>query len=98
MIMIRMLYKFFLPAAACSALLAADADLILYHGKIATLDAKSTTATAVSIKAGRITRVGADADIRKSEAGAATRQIDLQGKTVLPGLIDAHVHVLSAGL
>ena len=82
----------------CSALWAADADLILYHGKVITLDGRSSIASAVAIKGGRISRVGSDAEVRTGEGGAATKLIDLQGKTVLPGLIDNHVHVLSAGL
>jgi predicted amidohydrolase YtcJ len=82
----------------CATLSASDADLILYNGKIVTLGGRSSTYSAVAIKAGRILRVGSDADLRKNEAGAHTQQIDLEGKCVLPGLIDAHVHALSAGL
>jgi predicted amidohydrolase YtcJ len=90
-----------LPAAIflCGiSLWGSDADLILYHGKIVTLDGKSSISSAVAIKGGRIISVGSDADVRKNEAGPHTNQIDLQGKCVLPGLIDNHVHVLSAGL
>jgi predicted amidohydrolase YtcJ len=75
----------------------ADADLILYHGKIVTVDAQFSVREAVAIKAGKITAVGRDADVLK-ERGAATRVIDLKGRTVLPGLFDSHVHALEAGL
>jgi predicted amidohydrolase YtcJ len=81
---------------SCS-LLAADADLILHNGKIVTADPKFTIAQAVAIKDGRITAVGGNNAVLK-ERGANTRMIDLAGKTVLPGLIDAHVHALGAGL
>jgi predicted amidohydrolase YtcJ len=90
-----------LPAAimvCASALLGADADLVLYQGKIVTMDGNSSIATAVAIKNGRITRLGSDADVRKSEAGPHTKEINLAGKCVVPGLIDAHVHPLGAGL
>ena len=46
---------------------------------------------------GRIAAVGTDADIRKL-AGPATRTIDLQGRTVIPGLIDSHMHAMRAAL
>ena len=52
-----------------SVLYAADADLLLYNGKIVTLDSKSSIASAVAIKAGRISRVGTDNQVRGSEAG-----------------------------
>ena len=81
----------------CVSLFGADADLILYHGKIVTLDSASSVATAVAMKDGRITRVGSDRDVR-ADASPRTKQVDLLGKTVLPGLIDAHVHPLGAGL
>src|ERR1051326_5381814 len=90
-----------IPAAIflCSTVvLASDSDLILYNGRIITLSGRVPTASAVAVKDGRISRVGADQDVRGVEAGPNTAQIDLQGKCVLPGLIDNHVHALSAGL
>jgi predicted amidohydrolase YtcJ len=76
---------------------AADADLILHNGKVVTVDARFSIAQAVAMKGGRITAVGRDAEVLK-ERGAATRTIDLKGRTVLPGLFDSHVHALEAGL
>lgn len=81
-----------LPAAA------ADADLILHHGKVVTVDAAFRVVEAIAIKGGRITAAGTSAEILKSERSPRTRVVDLGGKTVLPGLIDAHVHALEAGL
>jgi predicted amidohydrolase YtcJ len=77
---------------------AANADLILHNGKIVTVDAKFTIHQALAVKDGRIAAAGASSAILASERGAATKIIDLAGKTVLPGLIDAHVHALDSGL
>ena len=85
-------------ACLVSAAFAADADLILYHGKIVTVDPKFTIAQAVAVKDGVIAMVGTDADVLRSERGPRTQAIDLQGKTVLPGLFDNHVHAIEAGL
>ena len=63
------------------------AALILYNGRITTLDRSNPTATAVAIGDGKFVRVGRDADVM-SLAGSATRVIDLKGRRVLPGLID----------
>src|SRR6266545_2829819 len=82
----------------CLPALAADADLILQNGRIVTVDAAFAVVEAVAIQNGRITAVGASADILAKERSSRTRVIDLAGKTVLPGLIDAHVHALEAGL
>jgi predicted amidohydrolase YtcJ len=72
-------------------------DTILLNGKIVTLDARSTIAPALAIDEGRITAVGSSDDIRKL-AGPATRVIDLRGRTVIPGLIDSHLHAIRAAL
>jgi predicted amidohydrolase YtcJ len=87
-----------LLSALVNTIAAADSDLILHNGKIATLDALNTITQAIAFKNGRITAVGASADVLRSERGQHTRIVDLEGKTVLPGLIDAHVHALGAGL
>lgn len=83
--------------ASASGAFAADADLILHNGKIVTVDPKFSVAQAVAVKGGRITAVGTNAAVLK-ERGSATRVVDLGGRTVLPGLIDSHVHALGAGL
>jgi predicted amidohydrolase YtcJ len=77
-------------ALACPAL-AEDADLILHNGKIVTVDKKFSIQQALAIKGNRIVQVGSNEDVLKTK-GAATRVVDLEGKTVLPGLIDSHVH------
>src|SRR5690242_7966240 len=84
----------------CSALstFAADTDLILHNGKILTVDPSFSVREAVAIQGDRISDIGKSADILKRDRGAKTRVIDLRGRTVLPGLIDSHLHALSGGL
>ena len=77
---------------------AADSDLILYGGKVVTVDPAFSVSEAVAAKAGRIVAIGRTADILSRERGASTQAIDLKGRTVLPGLIDPHLHALGAGL
>jgi predicted amidohydrolase YtcJ len=72
------------------------ADLILTNGKIITVDERFTIAQAVAIKADRIAAAGTNSDIVRL-AGPATRRIDLGGRSVIPGLIDNHMHLLRAG-
>jgi predicted amidohydrolase YtcJ len=73
-----------------------NADTILVNGKILTVDAQFSTREAIAIRDGKITLVGSNADVRK-QAGRQTRVIDLQGRTVIPGLIDSHIHAIRAG-
>jgi predicted amidohydrolase YtcJ len=74
----------------------ATPDLVLFNGKIITVDERFTIAQAVAIQGDRITAVGANADIIRL-AGAATRRVDLRGRSVIPGLIDNHMHLMRAG-
>jgi predicted amidohydrolase YtcJ len=71
-------------------------DLILFNGLIHTMNAHDLSATAVAIKDGRFVGVGADDEMR-SLAGIGTTLEDLEGKVVIPGLIDAHNHLLATG-
>ena len=72
-------------------------DLVLYGGNVVTLDPALHTAEAVAITGDRIAEVGAARDIRRL-AGADTRLVDLAGRTVVPGLVDAHAHMDREGL
>ena len=72
-------------------------DLILFNGRITTLDRSQPTASAVAIRDGRFEAVGDDATLF-ALAGPTTRRIDLKGRRVLPGLIDNHTHVVRGGL
>jgi predicted amidohydrolase YtcJ len=71
-------------------------DLILYNATIHTMSAHDLTATALAIKDGKIVGVGGD-DEMKELAGFGTTTENLEGATVLPGLIDAHNHLLMTG-
>src|SRR5712691_4302569 len=70
-------------------------DTILVNGKIVTVDDRFTIAQALAIRTGRIVKVGTTAEIEALK-GAATRTIDLGGRTVIPGLIDNHAHWIRA--
>src|SRR5215475_14179685 len=72
-------------------------DLILLRGRIITLDSALRVGEAVALTGDRITTVGASADVRRL-AGADTRVIDLRGRAVIPGLVDAHAHMDREGL
>jgi len=85
-------------ASVLLALLAtaqAQPDTILTGGKIVTFD--SASAEALAVRDGRISAIGRTDDIR-ALAGPHTRHIDLAGRTVIPGLIDSHIHAIRAGL
>jgi len=77
--------------------LAQPADLILHNGKIVTVDKSFTTAEAVAIRGARIVAVGDNATVLK-DSGPDTQIIDLDGRTVVPGLIDTHLHMSTAAL
>ena len=74
-----------------------QADLILLHGKILTVDAKDTVAQAIAIRRGVILKTGSDADIQALAAPDA-RVIDLKGHVATPGLIDTHAHIAEGGV
>jgi predicted amidohydrolase YtcJ len=80
-----------------SAIAADDADLILHHGKVITVDEKFSIAQALAVKGDRILAVGTNAEILKL-AGPKTEKIDLAGKALLPGLADSHVHPTAASV
>ena len=84
-------------AVAAATALAAEppADLVVVNGKVLTVDANFSRASAVAIKDGKFVAVGSDADMRK-RVGPQTRTIDAQGRTVVPGLIESHVHATGA--
>jgi predicted amidohydrolase YtcJ len=81
------------------ALLRAQApapETILFNGKIITVDSNFRYAQAIAIAAGKIAAVGTNDEIRRM-AAARTRQIDLKGKAVIPGLADNHLHSVGGG-
>ena len=74
---------------------AAPPDLIVHNGKIVTVDPTFSVQQAIAVEGGRIVSVGIDAAILATK-GPRTVVMDLGGKTVLPGLIDSHVHPAAA--
>ena len=99
----RLLTRSLLGAAACAALPFALAfrapqptppDLILHHGRILPVDATDRVVAAIAIRGDRIVAVGSDAEVLRL-AGTNTRRIDLGGRAVTPGLLDAHSHFSS---
>ena len=72
-------------------------DLIVHHGKIATVDDKFSLVEALAVRGERIVALGRNDDIVKL-AGPQTKLVDLQGRTVIPGLCDSHVHASGAAL
>src|SRR6201997_2961700 len=70
-------------------------DIILYNGRITTLDSQNSQATNLAIKDGRILAVD---DAEEYQRGPATKVINLQGRRVVPGLNDSHLHVIRGGL
>lgn len=79
------------------AVQAQPADMVLTHGRIASLDASNTVHEALAVSNGRIVAVGRD-DQMATWTGPRTQRIDLQGRTVIPGLIDSHMHAIRAAL
>jgi predicted amidohydrolase YtcJ len=71
------------------------ADIVLVNGKIVTVDDRFTIAQALAIRGQRIVAVGTNAEIEKLK-GPQTRTIELNGRTVIPGLIDNHSHWVRA--
>ena len=72
------------------------ADTVYINGKIITMDTNLSIAEAVAIKFERFVKVGSTEEINKT-VGEDTRVIDLEGKTVVPGLIDSHCHMMAVG-
>src|SRR5258708_460131 len=72
------------------------ADVVILHGHVWTVDREHPQAEAVAIHGSRFIAVGSDVDMAKW-IGPSTKKIDAQGKSVLPGFIDSHVHFSSGG-
>lgn len=71
-------------------------ELIVVNAKVVTVDDQASIAQAFAVRDGRFLAVGDNTQIR-AMAGAATRIIDAQGRTVTPGLNDGHIHMVRAG-
>ena len=76
---------------------AEEADFIAHNGKVVSVDARSAIYQAMAVRAGRIIRLGSDAEVMTVKT-PRTKLLDLHGRTVLPGLIDSHVHPGTAAM
>lgn len=70
-----------------------SADMVILNANIITMDPRRPHADAVAIKNGRIIGIGRDSEI-KEYCGMKTKKIDLKGKTLLPGFIESHNHMI----
>ncbi len=92
------LFWFFLVMGVfCSCNTIEPADLLIINGKVITVDIDFTIAEAVAVRGDRIVAVGTNRQIKKLE-GSRTEVIDAEGSTIVPGLIDAHLHPEQASL
>jgi predicted amidohydrolase YtcJ len=92
------LSTYFAVVALAPAMLGAQgtADLVLTNGRIYTVDNARPAASALAVRGGRVLFVGSDGEA-KALAGPSTQVIDLNGATVVPGIVDAHAHLLGLG-
>jgi predicted amidohydrolase YtcJ len=72
------------------------ADTIYVSGDIVTVDDQQPAAEALAVKGGKIFAVGTRADVEKAHKGPSTAMVDLGGKALLPGFLDAHSHYVSS--
>ncbi len=86
-----------LVATAAAAEKPPAADLIVHHGKIVTVDPDFRIVEAMAVAGDRIVAVGESAKMLEL-TGPKTQQLNLGGKTVLPGLIDSHLHIVSSAM
>lgn len=85
-----------LVLAGAAAHAAEPADLVYRNGYVYTVDANDSVQQALAVRAGKIVYVGANAGIQ-AYVGKKTRVIDLHGRMLMPGLVDAHMHPQSGG-
>lgn len=86
-----------LMAGLCASAAAEKIDTILINGKVVTADERGTLHQALAVSDGRIVALGNSNEIKRL-AGKDTRVVDLGGRTVIPGLIDSHIHAIRAAL
>lgn len=98
MVFTLIVFSFGVPKKSTAAqVLASPADMILYNGKVITVNKDFRIAQAVAIRDGKFVAVGDSIEIR-AYAGPDTKMIDLKNKVVTPGIVDSHVHPVGVGL
>ena len=93
---IAFLVAFFVSALA-TTMAQQPQTVVLHNGKVITADDSFRICQAIAVRGNRILAVGTNEEVLK-KGGAGARRIDLRGRAVIPGLIDAHAHALGAGL
>jgi predicted amidohydrolase YtcJ len=71
----------------------ADADTVFYGGPIVTVNDKSPQVTGLAVKNGNIVAVGQQADILHDYVGSNTQLVNLNGRTLMPGFVEPHLHI-----
>ncbi|MDR1136478.1 MAG: amidohydrolase, partial [Clostridiales Family XIII bacterium] len=94
MLIAVMIAGLFLPGSSFAA---EAADTIYMNGNIYTVDDDFSVVTAIAVKDGKILDVGSDKAITDDYQGTNTKVVDLGGKTVIPGLIESHMHYQALG-
>src|SRR5262245_7582544 len=89
--------RHFIPLLLFPLPVLADADLVIHHAKVVTVDAKFSVAHAVAVQDGKVLAVGTDAEVMK-HIGPKTLVVNAAGRMVLPGLMDSHVHPTGAAM
>ncbi len=95
--MLRHLIAAILLTGAAFGTWAEKIDLVLLNGKIVTADEAGTVHQALAVSEGRIVALGNTDDIKRL-AGKESKVVELGGRTVIPGLIDSHIHAIRAAL
>ena len=85
-----------LPFGCSSSEAGQDADMVLFNGKIVTVDDSNSEVRALAVRGDRIVALGSDADIKKF-IGKKTRVIDLEGRLAIPGFNEGHGHFMGIG-
>ena len=92
----KLIFLFFVILIFSSCKKSNYADLIIYNGTIHTVDSLNSNIESVAIKNDKIIETGKYIDI-KNLIGDKTKTIDLDGKTMIPGLIEGHGHIMGVG-
>ena len=95
-IMVLSVFAFWLVFTSCTQTEVDVADVVFLGGTVWSGIEGDPTARALALRNGRVLAIGSDAEIR-SHAGPATEVVALDGRSVLPGFVDAHTHFISGG-
>ncbi len=93
-IVIIMIFIGVIETSACSRRPSTPADMVLIHARVYTVNSKEPWAQAMAVRAGKIIAVGSDDEITVYQ-GSSTKVIDAKKHMVLPGFVDAHVHMMA---